>query len=45
MRKGGLEENDHYYQKRERLLPTKNGVHAYYLNPYLREFLEPILIN
>ena len=23
--------------------PTKIGVHAYYFNPYLHEFFEPIL--
>ena len=25
--------------------PTKDGVHARYINPYLHEFLEPIPIN
>ena len=25
--------------------PTKIGVHACYINPYLHEFFEPILIN
>ena len=25
--------------------PTKIGVHAHYINPYLHEFFEPILIN
>ena len=25
--------------------PTKIGVHACYINPYLHEFLEPIPIN
>ena len=26
-------------------MPTKIGVHACYINPYLHEFLEPIPIN
>ena len=26
-------------------MPTKIGVHACYINPYLPEFFEPILIN
>ena len=24
-------------------LPTKTGVHTFYINPYLHEFFEPIL--
>ena len=27
----------------EEVTPTKNGVHACYINPYLYEFFEPIL--
>ena len=26
-------------------IPTKIGVHACYINPYLNEFFEPILSN
>ena len=26
-------------------MPTKIGVHAFYINPYLHEFFEPILID
>ena len=26
-------------------MPTKIGVHACYINPYLHEFFEPILID
>ena len=29
----------------ETATPTKIGVHALYINPYLHEFFEPILIN
>ena len=28
-----------------RVTPTKIGVHACYINPYLNEFFEPILSN
>ena len=31
--------------KTEEVTPTKIGVHACYINPYLHEFFEPILIN
>ena len=26
-------------------MPTKDGVHTFDINPYLHEFIEPILIN
>ena len=26
-------------------MPTKIGVHAFHINPYLHEFFEPILID
>ena len=29
----------------EKVMPTKIGVHAFDINPYLNEFFEPILIN
>ena len=29
----------------EETTPTKIGVHACYINPYLHEFFEPILID
>ena len=28
-----------------KVMPTKFGVHACYINPYLHEFFEPILSN
>ena len=28
-----------------KVMPTKIGVHACYINPYLHEFFEPILNN
>ena len=28
-----------------KVTPTKIGVHACYINPYLHEFIEPILSN
>ena len=31
--------------KPEKPLPTKIGVHACYINPYLHEFFEPIPID
>ena len=31
--------------KTERVTPTKIGVLAFYFNPYLHEFFEPILSN
>ena len=29
----------------EEVMPTKNGVHALYINAYIHEFFELILIN
>ena len=29
----------------EEVMPTKIGVYACYINPYLHEFIEPILSN
>ena len=29
----------------EKATPTKNGVHAFDINPYLHEFFEPIPID
>ena len=29
----------------EKVMPTKIGVYAFDINPYMHEFFEPILIN
>ena len=29
----------------EKVMPTKIGVHAWYINPYMHEFFEPIPID
>ena len=29
----------------EKVMPTKISAHACYINPYMHEFFEPILIN
>ena len=31
--------------KTEEAMPTKTGVHAYDINPYMHEFFEPIPID
>ena len=31
--------------KTKKVMPTKIGVHAYYINTYLHEFFEPIPID
>ena len=46
VQKGNLAifENSNIFETGE-AMPTKIGVHAWYINPYLHEFFEPILID
>ena len=46
VRKGNLAvfESSNIFETRE-VTPTKTGVHAFDINPYLDEFFEPILLT
>ena len=46
VRKGNLDvfESSNIFETRK-VTPTKIGVHACYINAYLHEFFEPILID